>query len=147
MFHHGWPLSSDDWDAQLLFLVRRGYRVVAHDRRGHGRSAQAGHGHDMDRYAAKAARVAPWSRGWRRGRPVITGHIAGRVAKAVLIAAVPPRGHRPLPVQPSVRGRLPEHHPELVAPGDGRQRAGASRGDQSVRGDGLHRRPLGVPIG
>ncbi|CAL9644933.1 Putative aminoacrylate hydrolase RutD [Streptomyces sp. enrichment culture] len=57
MFHHGWPLSADDWDAQMLFLVRRGYRVIAHDRRGHGRSAQVGHGHDMDHYAADAAAV------------------------------------------------------------------------------------------
>ena len=55
MFHHGWPLSSDDWDAQLLFLVQHGYRVIAHDRRGHGCSSQVGHGHDMDHYAADAA--------------------------------------------------------------------------------------------
>ncbi|OYW32488.1 MAG: hypothetical protein B7Z45_09330, partial [Azorhizobium sp. 12-66-6] len=58
MFHHGWPLSSDDWDAQLLFFVQSGYRVVAHDRRGHGRSAQVSDGHDMDHYAADAFAVA-----------------------------------------------------------------------------------------
>src|SRR5262245_22648567 len=57
VFHHGWPLSSDDWDPQMLFFVGRGYRVVAHDRRGHGRSSQTGDGHDMDHYAADAAAV------------------------------------------------------------------------------------------
>ncbi|MFF9059590.1 alpha/beta fold hydrolase [Streptomyces sp. NPDC101213] len=101
MFHHGWPLSSDDWDAQLLFLVRRGYRVVAHDRRGHGRSAQVGHGHDMDRYAADAAAVVAHlglrdvvhvghCAGGGEVARYIARHGAGRVAKAVLIAAVPP---------------------------------------------------------
>ncbi len=58
VFHHGWPLSSDDWDAQMLFFVAQGFRVVAHDRRGHGRSAQVGDGHDMDHYAADASAVA-----------------------------------------------------------------------------------------
>ena len=57
VFHHGWPLSADDWDAQMLFFVNKGYRVVAHDRRGHGRSDQVGDGHDMDHYAADAAAV------------------------------------------------------------------------------------------
>ena len=57
VFHHGWPLSSDDWDAQMLFFVGKGYRVVAHDRRGHGRSSQVSDGHDMDHYAADAAAV------------------------------------------------------------------------------------------
>jgi pimeloyl-ACP methyl ester carboxylesterase len=52
VFHHGWPLSSDDWDAQMLFFLSKGYRVVAHDRRGHGRSTQVGTGHDMDHYAS-----------------------------------------------------------------------------------------------
>src|SRR5258708_29609533 len=51
VFSHGWPLSADDWDAQMLFFVNRGYRVIAHDRRGHGRSSQVGDGHDMDHYA------------------------------------------------------------------------------------------------
>ena len=57
MFHHGWPLSSDDWDAQLMYFVQLGYRVIAHDRRGHGRSSQVADGHDMDHYAADAAAV------------------------------------------------------------------------------------------
>ncbi|WP_190076532.1 alpha/beta fold hydrolase [Streptomyces daghestanicus] len=101
MFHHGWPLSSDEWDAQLLFLVRRGYRVVAHDRRGHGRSAQVGHGHGMDRYAADAATVVAHlglrdvvhvghCAGGGEVARYVARHGAGRVAKAVLIAAVPP---------------------------------------------------------
>ncbi len=58
VFHHGWPLSADDWDAQMLFFLQHGYRVIAHDRRGHGRSTQTDHGHDMDNYAADAAAVA-----------------------------------------------------------------------------------------
>ena len=58
VFHHGWPLSSDDWDNQMLFFVAKGYRVVAHDRRGHGRSSQVGTGHDMDHYASDASAVA-----------------------------------------------------------------------------------------
>jgi non-heme chloroperoxidase len=59
MFHHGWPLSSDDWDAQMLFFVQKGYRVIAHDRRGHGRSSQVSDGHDMDHYART---LLPWFR-------------------------------------------------------------------------------------
>jgi non-heme chloroperoxidase len=103
MFHHGWPLSSDDWDAQMLFFVQRGFRVVAHDRRGHGRSAQVGEGHDMDHYAADAFAVAEHlnlrnavhighsTGGGEVARYVAKhGQPAGRVAKAVLVAAVPP---------------------------------------------------------
>src|SRR5271155_3331532 len=77
-FHHGWPLSSDDWDAQMLFFLANGYRVVAHDRRGHGRSSQVDTGHDMDHYASDASAVfehldlrnaihVGHSTGWRRG--------------------------------------------------------------------------------
>ena len=57
VFHHGWPLSSDDWDAQMLFFLGNGYRVVAHDRRGHGRSSQVAAGHDMDHYTSDASAV------------------------------------------------------------------------------------------
>src|SRR6185437_935148 len=57
VFHHGWPLSGDDWDTQMLYFLNKGYRVIAHDRRGHGRSEQANEGHDMDHYAADAAAV------------------------------------------------------------------------------------------
>ena len=56
-FHHGWPLSADDWDTQMLFFLEHGYRVIAHDRRGHGRSEQVSDGHDMDHYAADASAV------------------------------------------------------------------------------------------
>lgn len=103
MFHHGWPLSSDDWDAQMLFFVQRGFRVIAHDRRGHGRSAQVSEGHDMDHYAADAFAVAEHldlrnavhvghsTGGGEVARYVARhGQPAGRVAKAVLVAAVPP---------------------------------------------------------
>ncbi|MEN5081688.1 alpha/beta hydrolase [Bosea sp. TWI1241] len=101
MFHHGWPLSSDDWDAQLLFFVGKGFRVVAHDRRGHGRSAQVPDGHDMDHYAADAAAVVAaldlkqavhigHSAGGGEVARYVARADAGRVAKAVLIGAVPP---------------------------------------------------------
>ena len=101
VFHHGWPLSSDDWDAQMMFFVQRGYRVVAHDRRGHGRSTQTSDGHDMDTYAADAAAVVDHldlrdavhvghSTGGGEVARYVAQHGAGRVAKAVLIGAVPP---------------------------------------------------------
>jgi len=103
MFHHGWPLSSDDWDAQMLFFLSHGFRVVAHDRRGHGRSAQVDHGHDMDHYAADAAAVAAALDlrnavhiGHSTGGGEVARYVArhgepeGRVAKAVLVSAVPP---------------------------------------------------------
>ncbi|PZU50544.1 MAG: alpha/beta hydrolase [Sphingomonas sp.] len=103
VFHHGWPLSSDDWDAQLLFFLSKGYRVVAHDRRGHGRSSQADFGHDMDHYAADAAAVSNHLDlknavhiGHSTGGGEVARYVAqhgqpnGRVAKAVLVSAVPP---------------------------------------------------------
>jgi non-heme chloroperoxidase len=101
MFHHGWPLSSDDWDAQMLFFLSKGYRVVAHDRRGHGRSTQVGDGHDMDHYAADAAAVVEHldlrnaihvghSTGGGEATRYVARHGKGRVAKLVLISAVPP---------------------------------------------------------
>ncbi|WP_420226277.1 alpha/beta fold hydrolase [Pigmentiphaga litoralis] len=103
MFHHGWPLSSDDWDAQMLFFVQHGFRVVAHDRRGHGRSDQVSEGHDMDHYAADAFAVAEAldlknavhighsTGGGEVARYVAKhGQAAGRVAKAILVSAVPP---------------------------------------------------------
>ncbi|WP_245904353.1 alpha/beta fold hydrolase [Roseicyclus mahoneyensis] len=103
VFHHGWPLSSDDWDAQMLFFLAHGYRVVAHDRRGHGRSGQVTEGHDIDHYAADAFAVAQAldltnavhighsTGGGEVARYVARyGAPAGRVAKAVLVAAIPP---------------------------------------------------------
>ncbi|MBZ8142698.1 alpha/beta hydrolase [Rubrivivax gelatinosus] len=103
VFHHGWPLSSDDWDAQMLYFLQHGYRVVAHDRRGHGRSAQVADGHDMDHYASdafavvehldlkNAVHIGHSTGGGEVARYVARhGQPAGRVAKAVLVAAVPP---------------------------------------------------------
>ncbi|MDR6103412.1 non-heme chloroperoxidase [Agrobacterium larrymoorei] len=103
VFHHGWPLSSDDWDAQMLFFLANGYRVVAHDRRGHGRSEQVSEGHDMDHYAAdafavvealdlkNAIHIGHSTGGGEVARYVAKhGEPAGRVAKAVLVSAVPP---------------------------------------------------------
>ncbi|MFY9839122.1 MAG: alpha/beta hydrolase, partial [Xanthobacteraceae bacterium] len=103
VFHHGWPLSADDWDAQLLYFLGKGYRVIAHDRRGHGRSAQVSDGHDMDHYAADAAAVFEHLDlknavhiGHSTGGGEATHYVAkhgqcqGRVAKLVLISAVPP---------------------------------------------------------
>jgi non-heme chloroperoxidase len=100
-FSHGWPLSSDAWDGQMLFLVHNGFRVVAHDRRGHGRSSQASSGNDMDGYAddlaaviealdLKDAILVGHSTGGGEVARYIGRHGTKRVAKAVLIAAVPP---------------------------------------------------------
>ena len=103
VFHHGWPLSSDDWDTQMLFFLSKGYRVVAHDRRGHGRSTQVDFGHDMAHYAADASAVAEYLDlrnavhiGHSTGGGEVAAYVArhgipqGRVAKAVLVSAVPP---------------------------------------------------------
>jgi non-heme chloroperoxidase len=62
VFHHGWPLSADDWDAQMLYFVQRGYRVIAHDRRGHGRSTQIDSGHDMDQHARDVSAIVSRNR-------------------------------------------------------------------------------------
>jgi non-heme chloroperoxidase len=101
VFHHGWPLSADDWDAQMLFFAAKGYRVIAHDRRGHGRSSQVGDGHDMDHYAEDVAAVVEHldlrdaihighSTGGGEVARYVARHGKSRVAKAVLIGAVPP---------------------------------------------------------
>jgi len=100
VFSHGWPLSGDDWDAQMLFFVKRGYRVIAHDRRGHGRSTQVGDGHDMDHYAADLAAVTEHLNlrnaihvGHSTGGGEVVHYVArhqDRVAKAAIISAVPP---------------------------------------------------------
>lgn len=101
VFHHGWPLSADDWDSQMLFFLSKGYRVVAHDRRGHGRSSQTDDGNDMDTYAADVAALVEHLDlqgavhvGHSTGGGEVARYVArakpGRVAKAVLIGAVPP---------------------------------------------------------
>jgi non-heme chloroperoxidase len=100
-FHHGWPLSADDWDAQMMFFLSRGFRVIAHDRRGHGRSTQTSKGHDMDTYAGDVDAVVKALDlrytvhiGHSTGGGEVTRYVAkfgrGRVAKAVLISAIPP---------------------------------------------------------
>ncbi|NVN38374.1 alpha/beta fold hydrolase [Komagataeibacter swingsii] len=103
VFHHGWPLSADDWDTQMLFFLSKGFRVIAHDRRGHGRSAQVSDGHDMDHYAADTSAVVEHLDlknaihvGHSTGGGQVARYIAkygqpqGRVARAVLISSVPP---------------------------------------------------------
>lgn len=101
VFSHGWPLSADDWDAQMLFFLSKGYRVIAHDRRGHGRSTQVGDGHDMDHYADDLAAVTAHldlknaihvghSTGGGEVVHYLGRHGEGRVAKAAIISAVPP---------------------------------------------------------
>lgn len=101
VFHHGWPLSADDWDNQMLFFLAQGYRVIAHDRRGHGRSGQPSAGHEMDTYAADVAALTDALElrdavhiGHSTGGGEVTRYVAraepGRVGKAVLVGAVPP---------------------------------------------------------
>src|SRR5690349_21128448 len=103
MFHHGWPLSADDWDAQMLFFLGKGFRVIASDRRGHGRSSQISTGHDMDHYASDASAVVEHLDlrnvihiGHSTGGGQVARYVAqygepqGRVAKAVLVSSVPP---------------------------------------------------------
>jgi len=116
VFSHGWPLSADDWDAQMLFFLNHGYRVVAHDRRGHGRSTQVGDGHDMDHYADDLAAVVAHldlrnaihvghSTGGGEVVHYLARHGEGRAAKAALLCAVPP-----LMVQtPANPGGLPKN--------------------------------------
>jgi len=101
VFHHGWPLSADDWDSQLMFFLLKGYRVIAHDRRGHGRSTQTDTGNEMDTYVADVIALAAALNlkdaihiGHSTGGGEVAHYVAraeaGRVAKAVLIGAVPP---------------------------------------------------------
>jgi non-heme chloroperoxidase len=101
VFHHGWPLSADDWDNQMLFFLHKGFRVIAHDRRGHGRSTQTATGNEMDTYAADVAELAAALNlknavhvGHSTGGGEVAHYVAraeaGRVSKAVLIGAVPP---------------------------------------------------------
>jgi non-heme chloroperoxidase len=151
VFHHGWPLSSDDWDAQMLFFLANGYRVVAHDRRGHGRSSQVATGHDMDHYASDASAVVEHLNlrnsihiGHSTGGGEVARYVAkygepqGRVAKAVLVAGVPPLmvkteknpGGTPIEVFDSFRNALAENRAQFfldVASGPfyGFNRAGA----------------------
>lgn len=101
VFHHGWPLSGDDWDNQMLYFLHKGYRVIAHDRRGHGRSSQTSDGHDMAHYAADVASLAEkldlqgavhigHSTGGGEAAAYVARAEKGRVKKAILIGAIPP---------------------------------------------------------
>lgn len=101
VFHHGWPLTADDWDSQMLFFLAQGYRVIAHDRRGHGRSSQPSFGNDMDTYADDVAELTAaldlkdaihigHSTGGGEVARYLGRHSTSRVAKAVLVSAVPP---------------------------------------------------------
>jgi non-heme chloroperoxidase len=115
VFSHGWPLSSDDWDAQMMFFLGQGFRVIAHDRRGHGRSTQVATGHDMDHYADDLAAVVAHldlkdaihighSTGGGEVVRYLARHGQSRASKAVLIAAVPPL----MVKSPSNPGGLPK---------------------------------------
>lgn len=101
VFHHGWPLSADDWDNQMLFFLAKGYRVIAHDRRGHGRSSQTATGHEMDTYAADVVALTDaldlkgaFHVGHSTGGGEVAHYVArakpDRVSKAALVSAVPP---------------------------------------------------------
>jgi non-heme chloroperoxidase len=151
VFHHGWPLSSDDWDAQLMFFLSKGFRVIAHDRRGHGRSKQTDHGNEMDTYAADVAELAAeldlknavhigHSTGGGEVARYVARHGQGRVAKAVLIGAVPPvmvksernPGGLPLEVFDGLRAALVANRAQFYVevpsgPFYGFNRAGANR--------------------
>ncbi|TPN37177.1 alpha/beta hydrolase [Mesorhizobium sp. B2-3-3] len=147
-FHHGWPLSSDDWDAQMLFFVANGYRVIAHDRRGHGRSSQVSDGHDMDTYADDAAAVYEkldlknvvhigHSTGGGEVARYLARHGTSRAAKAVLVSSVPPLmlktasnpGGLPLEVFDGLRAQLAanrsQFYKDLPVPFYGFNREGA----------------------
>ena len=149
-FHHGWPLSADDWDAQMMFFLDRGYRVIAHDRRGHGRSTQTITGNEMDTYAAdvnelvqkldlrNAIHIGHSTGGGEAARYVAKfGQPQGRVASAVLISAVPPvmaksaknPGGTPIEVFDDLREKTANHraqfYQDLTLPFYGYNRPGA----------------------
>src|ERR1043165_3813229 len=149
VFHHGWPLGADDWDAQMLYFLDKGYRVIAHDRRGHGRSAPVSNGHDMDHYAADVAAVVEQldlrnaihvghSTGGGEAARYVARYGGDRVAKLVLIGAVPPLmlkteanpGGLPIEVFDNLRTQLAASRPRFYfdfasCPFDGYNRPGA----------------------
>jgi non-heme chloroperoxidase len=149
VFSHGWPLSADDWDAQMLFFGRQGYRVIAHDRRGHGRSSQTWDGNEMDTYADDLAALAEHldlkdaihvghSTGGGEVARYIGRHGTRRVAKAVLIGAVPPLmlkteknpGGLPISAFDGIRGAVAggrsQFYKDFTLPFYGYNRPGAS---------------------
>src|SRR2546429_1799869 len=146
-FSHGWPLSADDWDAQMMFFLSHGYRVIAHDRRGHGRSSQPGDGHDMDHYAddlravvkalnLKDAIHVGHSTGGGEVARYIGRHGTKRIAKAVLVSAITPLmlktpanpGGSPMEVFDQLRARVladrSQFFKDFSAPFFGANRAG-----------------------
>ena len=148
-FHHGWPLTADDWDAQMMFFLDRGFRVIAHDRRGHGRSTQTVTGNDMDTYAADVAELVEKLDlrdtihiGHSTGGGEVARYVAkygkGRVAKAVLISSVPPimvksdtnPGGTPIEVFDQIREGTGKHRPQfyqdITLPFYGYNRPGAT---------------------
>jgi non-heme chloroperoxidase len=157
VFHHGWPLSADDWDAQMLFFVSKGFRVIAHDRRGHGRSSQTDHGNEMDTYAADMAALAEsldlkdavhvgHSTGGGEVARYVARHGKTRVAKAALLGAIPPvmvksdknPGGLPLEVFDGFRKALADNRAQFyldVASGPfyGFNRPGATVSEGSIR--------------
>jgi non-heme chloroperoxidase len=160
-FHHGWPLSADDWDTQLLYFLDKGYRVVAHDRRGHGRSSQVSDGHDMDHYAADVAAVVEHLDlrnavhiGHSTGGGEATHYVArhgqgqGRVAKLVLIGAVPPimvktpanPGGLPIEVFDGLRQRLAANRAQFYGRRGGGRPPSAGSGASGVRPSARSRR-------
>jgi non-heme chloroperoxidase len=153
VFHHGWPLSGDDWDTQMLFFLNRGYRVIAHDRRGHGRSTQTAQGHDMDTYAADVAELVTaldlrdaihvsHSTGGGEATRYVARHGKDRTAMLVLIGAVPPcliqsaanPGGIPAEVFDGLRAALAANRSEcywnFIVPFYGYNRAGAVVNEQ-----------------
>jgi non-heme chloroperoxidase len=148
VFSHGWPLTADDWDGQMLFFQQNGFRVIAHDRRGHGRSTQTTSGHEMDTYADDLAALTQHldlrnavhvghSTGGGEVARYVAKHGAGRVAKAVLIGAVPPLmlktpanpGGTPIDVFDGIRagvaGNRAEFYRDITLPFYGYNRPGA----------------------
>lgn len=167
-FHHGWPLSADDWDSQMMFFLAHGFRVVAHDRRGHGRSTQTADGHDMDTYAADAFAVVEklelsgtvhigHSTGGGEVARFVARYGKGRVAKAVLISAIPPtfmQSERnpdgvPKTVVDSIRDGTASHraqfYQDITIPFYGFNREGAAV-SQSIRDNWWRQGMMGAAI-
>ncbi|HYE43778.1 MAG TPA: alpha/beta hydrolase [Caulobacteraceae bacterium] len=153
VFHHGWPLSGDDWDNQMLFFLQKGYRVIAHDRRGHGRSTQTSGGHDMDTYAADVAALVQaldlrdaihvgHSTGGGEATRYVARHGRDRVARLALLGAVPPvlvksptnPGGTPLEVFDGLRASVAANRAafywDFIVPFYGWNRDGAAANEQ-----------------